>query len=300
MDNHQNPQESNSPITNLKKKIPSKGMDFFLMTTATLIMAVGVYFFKFANNFAFGGLTGLAVLVQQTGLVSASDFNFVCNIALLIIGFLVLGKGFGARTFYCSTLLSFALSALERICPMSHPLTDQTMLELMFAVAIPAFGSAILFNIGASSGGTDIIAMIMKKYTGVNIGGALLLSDIAIAVGGCFVFGIETGLFSFLGLILRSFMTDNFIEGFNLSKCFQVVCSHPEPICDFIIHDLHRGVTVYQGEGAYTGETRYIILTAMKRAQAVRLRNFIHETEPGAFVLISNTSEIIGRGFHSI
>lgn len=286
------------PTSQLKPK--SRVKEFLMMTAATIVMAVGIYFFKFANNFAFGGLTGLAVLVAKTGIMTASDFNFVCNIVLLILGFIVLGKGFGAKTCYCSVLLSVSLSALERIYPMTHPLTDQPVLELMFAVAVPAFGSAILFNMGASSGGTDVIAMIMKKYTGFDIGRALLLSDIAIAVGGCFIFGMQTGLFSLLGLVLRSFMTDNFIESFNLSKCFNVVCSNPELICNFIIHELHRGVTVYSAQGVFSGRKKYIVLTALNRPQAVRLRNFIKETEPDAFILISNTSEIIGRGFHTV
>lgn len=132
----------------------SKWKSFSLLTGSILIMAVGIYFFKFANNFTFGGITGLAVLVAKTGVMSASDFTFLTNMLLLLLGFIVLGKKFGLKTAYCSTLLSVTLSLLERIYPMSHPLTDQPMLELTFAIALPAFGSAILFNIGASSGGT--------------------------------------------------------------------------------------------------------------------------------------------------
>ena len=113
-------------------------------------MAVGIYFFKFANNFTFGGITGLAVLVAKSGIISASDFTFVTNMILLVIGFFILGKKFAAKTGYCSILLSVSLSLLERIFPMSHPLTDQPVLELAFAIALPALGSAVLFNIGAS------------------------------------------------------------------------------------------------------------------------------------------------------
>ena len=130
----------------------SKLKHFTLLTVSTLIMAVGTYFFKFTNNFTFGGITGLAVLVAKTGKISASDFSFIMNMLLLLLGFFVLGKKFAAKTAYCSILLSVALSVLERVCPMTHPLTDQTMLELCFAIALPALGSAILFNIGSSSG----------------------------------------------------------------------------------------------------------------------------------------------------
>ena len=273
---------------------------FFLLTASTLLMAFGTYFFKFTNNFTFGGITGLAVLVAKTGLMSAGDFNMIASMLLLIAGLIILGKEFAAKTAYCSILLSVALSAMERLLPISEPLTSQPMLELCFAIALPALGSAVLFNIGSSSGGTDIIAMILKKYSSFDIGRALMISDAVITTASFFVFDIETGLYSFLGLAIRSFMIDNFIESFNLSKYFNVVCDHPEPICDFIVHSLGRSASVCLARGAYSGKDKYLILTALNRVQAVKLRNFIKQQEPTAFILISNTSEIIGKGFHSI
>lgn len=273
---------------------------FFLLTASTLLMAFGTYFFKFTNNFTFGGITGLAVLVAKTGLMSAGDFNMIASMLLLIAGLIILGKEFAAKTAYCSILLSVALSAMERLWPISEPLTSQPMLELCFAIALPALGSAVLFNIGSSSGGTDIIAMILKKYSSFDIGRALMISDAVITTASFFVFDIETGLYSFLGLAIRSFMIDNFIESFNLSKYFNVVCDHPEPICHFIVHSLGRSASVCLARGAYSGKDKYLILTALNRVQAVKLRNFIKQQEPTAFILISNTSEIIGKGFHSI
>lgn len=277
-----------------------KTKNMFLLTASTLIMAVGIYFFKFSNNFTFGGITGLAVLVAKTGILSAGDFSFLANILLLLAGLFVLGKKFAAKTAYCTILLSVTLSLLERIYPMSAPLTDQPMLELMFAIALPSLGSAILFNVGSSSGGTDVIAMILKKYTSFDIGRALLISDFFITLAGCFVFDIETGLYSFLGLAVRSYMIDGFLESLNLSKYFNVICSEPEPICDYIEQQLHRGATIVHAKGAFTGQDKYIILTALNRVEAVKLRNFIKENAPDAFLLISNTSEIIGKGFHSV
>ena len=273
---------------------------FFLLTASTLLMAFGTYFFKFTNNFTFGGITGLAVLVARTGLMSAGDFNLIASMLLLIAGLIILGKEFAARTAYCSILLSVALSVMERLWPMSEPLTSQPMLELCFAIALPALGSAVLFNIGSSSGGTDIIAMILKKYSSFDIGRALMISDAVITTASFFVFDIETGLYSFLGLAIRSFMIDNFIESFNLSKYFNVVCDNPEPICDFIVHTLGRSASVCLAKGAYSGKDKYLILTALNRVQAVKLRNFIKVQDPEAFILISNTSEIIGKEFHSI
>lgn len=278
----------------------SKLKNFFLLTISTLIMAVGIYFFKFTNNFTFGGITGIAVLVAKFLPISASDFSFVVNILLLIIGWIVLGKSFAEKTAYSTILLSVSLSLLERIYPMSHPLTNEPLLELIFAILLPALGSAILFNIGASSGGTDVIAMILKKYTSVDIGKGLMISDLIFTLAGFLVFNVKTGLYSLFGLIMRSALIDNFIESFNRSKYFHVVTSNATCICDFIQNDLQRGATIVNATGAFTGDDKYIILTVLSPSQAVKLRNFIKEHDPKAFLLVSNTSEIIGKGFHSV
>lgn len=278
----------------------SKLKNFSLLTISTLIMAVGIYFFKFTNNFTFGGITGIAVLVAKFLPISASDFSFVVNILLLIIGWIVLGKSFAEKTAYSTILLSVSLSLLERIYPMSHPLTNEPLLELIFAILLPALGSAILFNIGASSGGTDVIAMILKKYTSVDIGKGLMISDLIFTLAGFLVFNVETGLYSLFGLIMRSALIDNFIESFNRSKYFHVVTSNATCICDFIQNDLQRGATIVNATGAFTGDDKYIILTVLSPSQAVKLRNFIKEHDPKAFLLVSNTSEIIGKGFHSV
>lgn len=274
--------------------------NFSLLTISTLIMAVGIYFFKFTNNFTFGGITGIAVLVAKFLPISASDFSFVVNILLLIIGWIVLGKSFAEKTAYSTILLSVSLSLLERIYPMSHPLTNEPLLELIFAILLPALGSAILFNIGASSGGTDVIAMILKKYTSVDIGKGLMISDLIFTLAGFLVFNVKTGLYSLFGLIMRSALIDNFIESFNRSKYFHVVTFNATCICDFIQNDLQRGATIVNATGAFTGDDKYIILTVLSPSQAVKLRNFIKEHDPKAFLLVSNTSEIIGKGFHSV
>lgn len=274
--------------------------NFFLLTVSTLIMAIGIYFFKFANNFTFGGITGMAVLVAKFIPISASDFSFIANILLLIIGWIILGKSFAAKTAYSTILLSVALSVLERIYPMSHPLTNEPLLELVFAILLPALGSAILFNIGASSGGTDVIAMILKKYTSVDIGKGLMISDVIFTLSGFLIFDVKTGLYSLLGLILRSALIDNFIESLNRSKYFHIVCSDPKPICLFIEKELVRDATIVEAKGAFTGNNKFIILTVLSPGQAIKLRSFIKENAPGAFLLISNTSEILGKGFHSV
>ena len=212
--------------------------EYAILTLATLVMSAGTYLFKFPNNFSFGGVTGLAVVLSAVSPLSAGTYNFIINMALLVLGFLFLGKGFGVKTVYISVLMSVALSVAEKLFPMSGPLTDQPVLELIFAIAIPGISSAIMFNMGASSGGTDIVAMILKKYTSMNIGTALLAVDLLIAVSACFVFDITTGLFSLCGLFTKTIVIDTAIENINLCKYFTIVCKDPTPICDFIHTEL--------------------------------------------------------------
>lgn len=271
--------------------------EYGLITFSIWIMVVGVYFFKFPNNFAFGGVTGFATVISALTHWSASDFTTIVNMILLGFGFLFLGRGFGIKTVYASVLMSVSLYFLERMFPMTRPLTTEPLLELIFAILLPSVGSAILFNVGASSGGTDIIAMILKRYTSFHIGTVLLLVDVTGVILAYIVFGPETGLFSSLGLMAKSLVIDDVIENLNLCKCFSIICDDPAPICDYIIHGLNRSATVYEAKGAFSHHKKTIILTTMKRSQALKLKNYIRTVEPTAFILISNSSEIIGKGF---
>ncbi|MBO5293512.1 MAG: YitT family protein [Lachnospiraceae bacterium] len=280
-----------------RQKIISTIKQYGILTFATLILVVGVYVFKFPNHFSFGGVTGIAVILAAVFPLSPSAYTFIINMALLVIGFLFLGKGFGIRTVYVSVLTSVGLSAMEWLFPMTKPLTAEPVLELIYAIVLPAFSSAILFDMEASGGGTDIIAMILKKYTSVNIGTALLLVDLGIVVAACFIFDAQTGLFSLCGLMAKSLVIDGVIENINLSKYFTIICDDPKPICDFITHELQRSATVYKAQGAYSHQDKTIILTVMKRSQAVRLRNYVKRTQPLSFIMITNSSEIIGKGF---
>lgn len=275
-------------------------MEYGLLTLATFIMVIGIYAFKFPNNFSFGGVTGIAVVLSKFLPSTPGSITFIINMALLVMGFIFLGKGFGVKTAYISILMSLALSFSEKIYPMSKPLTEEPVLELVFAVALPAVSSAIFFNMDASSGGTDIIAMILRKYTKLNIGSALFVSDLLIVVAACFVFDAQTGLFSLLGLLTKSLVVDGVIENINLCKYFTIICDDPEPICDFIMNHLHRSATVHEAEGAYAHKKKTVIITIMKRGQAVELRNFIRTTQPSAFIAITNSSEIIGKGFRGL
>lgn len=272
--------------------------DYALMTLGTVLMTLGIYFFKFPNHFSTGGVSGLAVILSHyiPGM-SNGDFVMIINVALLVLGYLVLGKGFGGRTTYVSLLMSGLTWVLERVLPMNTPMTTQPLLELIFAVSLPAVGSAILFNLDASSGGTDIVAMILRKYTNLNIGRALMCSDLVITLMACVAFGMETGLFCILGLVMKSLLVDMVLENINTHKYFHIITTKPVEIEQFITGTLKRGATELHGEGAYTHEGRTVLMTVMKRREAILLRKYVRSVDPQAFVLIMNTGEIIGKGF---
>ncbi|MBE5768783.1 MAG: YitT family protein [Clostridiales bacterium] len=272
--------------------------EWVLVTFATLLIAAGTYFFKFPNHFSPGGVTGLSVILgHYFPQITPGDFVLAINMLLLLVGFAVFGKGFGAKTAYASLVMSGAIWVLERAIPLTAPLTTQPFMELIFAVSLPAVGSAILFNYNASSGGTDVVAMLLKRFTSLNIGNALICTDILIALMACVAFGMEAGLFSVLGLVIKSLLVDMVMENINTHKYFHIITTHPREIEKYITEVLHRGATELNGEGAYTHEGRTVLLTVMNRHQALLLRRYVRQVDPKAFVLIMNTGEIVGKGF---
>lgn len=278
----------------------SKLKDFVLMTISIEIMVIGIYFFKFPNNLSFGGVTGLAVVLSNftSGILTRGNIVLIMNMILLVIGFIFLGKGFGIKTVYCTILMSLSLQGLEYFFPIHKPLTNDSMIEVIYAVFLPAVGSAILFNIGASSGGTDVIAMLLKKYTDTDIGKALFSSDFVLTLLTFPIYGIRTGLISLMGLGVKSLVIDSVIESINLCKYINIICDDPKPITNYIENVLKRSATVSDGLGAYSGKHKFMVLTVVTRRQAVALKQYLKKTEPAAFIIITNTSEIVGKGFY--
>lgn len=271
--------------------------DYIVITLAVIIMDLGIYAFKFPSHFSFGGVSGLAVVLNEILGISAAQINLVINLALLVIGFAVLGKSFGLKTAYATVLSSVVLSLMEKMMPISAPLTNQPMLELAYAIALPAVAAAMLFYVDASGGGTDIVAMILKKYTTIDIGTALLISDVAIVALSFIAFDVRTGLFSVCGLLAKSIFVDRTMDQMRLCKYFTIISSDPEPICDFIQNVLNRSTTLYNAEGGYSHENKKVILCALDRRQAVILQRFIRQTDDSAFIMITKSSETFGKGF---
>ncbi len=231
----------------------SKREEFFWLNLGSLLVAIGVYFFKFPNNFSIGGVSGISIILNHYfPSLSAATLNSILNALLLLVGFAVFGKKFGFKTFYVTVVLNGLIQLLEYIHPMSAPITNQPLLELIFAVALPGIGAGILFNIAASTGGTDIIAMIIKKYTNKDIGKALLLSDIIIVIIGFFVFGATTGLLTLVGLGTKTIFVDSTLNSINRMKYFTIVTEAGEEVKEYITVNLHRGGTLLAGEGLFS------------------------------------------------
>lgn len=284
----------------LTKEQKKKVTDFVLMNLGVVFLTIGVYFFKIPNGFSTGGVSGIGTLLGKVTPISPATWIAGINVLMLLLGFLVLGKATGAKTVYCSMAFSALTWVFELFFPITAPLSNQPFLELVYAIILTAIGSAMMFNAEASSGGTDIAALILKKFTSLDVGKALLCTDFIIAASAFAIFGVETGLFSLLGLFAKAFLVDGVIENLNSCKYFVVITTKRDEVSDYITRTIKHGATAHAAEGEYTHEGKYMIHTVCKRAEAIRMRKFIKEIDPHSFIIITTSSEIIGRGFRSV
>ena len=296
-------------MTEIKEKWSPK--HFLLVNLGIILITIGIYFFKAPNGFATGGVSGIAIILAKlpfshTYGLTQSIYLLIMNVALLIIGVIILGRQCGIRTFYCSIMLSLENLVLEYFVPIesisgASTLTEQPLMELIYSTLLIAIGSAVLFRYNASSGGTDIVALILKKYTSMNVGIALLITDLLIACSTFLVYDdVTIGLYALLGLFAKVFIIDDILDSMNLYKAFTIITTKPNEIDNFIVNELKRGATIYNGKGVYTNEDRYIIVTVCKRSEALRLRAQVKRIDPSSFIIITKTSEITGKGFREI
>ncbi|MBR0341823.1 MAG: YitT family protein [Oscillospiraceae bacterium] len=271
---------------------------WFMVESAVVLLTIGVYFFKTPNNFATGGVSGLSLLLSKVfPVLTQAEYMAAINVLLLVVGVMILGKECSGMTIFCSLQFSALNWLLEKLIPMDRPFTDEPLLELVYAMFLSGIASAMLFDCNASSGGTDIIALILKKYSTMNIGRALMITDMIIVLSNFFINGIPAGLYSLLGLFMKTFLIDNIIESLNMCKAFTIVTTRPDEISRYIMDELHHGVTMYEAEGGYTHGAKSMLLTVCRRADAFKLRKYAKQVDPDSFMIVTNSSEIIGRGF---
>jgi uncharacterized membrane-anchored protein YitT (DUF2179 family) len=248
----------------------------------------------YSPNETFVGLKNFQHLLKDTQFIRSMQ-----NMILLVVGLIFLGKKFAMTTGYASVVMSAELMFLEKFFPMHGSLSNQPMLDLLFAIALPAIASALLFNVGASSGGTDVIALIVEKYTHIHsIAVALFLTDLFMVVAACFVFNLYTALYSFVGLTVKSLVIDAVLERIKMCKAILIICDDKDPICNFVMRKLVRGATYTPCFGAYTDKPHYMIYTTLTNREAGQLQEFIHKENLNAFISMLSTTEVFGKGFN--
>jgi uncharacterized membrane-anchored protein YitT (DUF2179 family) len=275
-----------------------KVKEYILITIGIIMVSVGIYFFLIPSNLATGGVSGLAIIISNyIPSLPVGLLMLILNIVLFIIGFLIIGPSFGIKTIYASLGLSGFIWVLPKLIPISKPMANDLMIQLLFGIGISGLGMAIVFNQNASTGGTDIIAKIINKFFHVDMGKSLLMADFIITLMAGLTFGVQAGMYALLGVVLNGFVIDSFINGLNISKQVTIISSKGLEIKDFIINKLERGVTIYDAKGAYSGQPKEVLITIMSRREFIKLKDFIKEIDNRAFITVSDVHEVLGEGF---
>lgn len=271
---------------------------FLIITIGLIILACGLYYFLIPSNLAVGGATGLALVIST--LIPSLNYSVILviiNLILFITAFIVLGKEFSGYTLYASLMLSGIFAILEMITPMAEPFTDDLFINLIFGILIAGVGIGIIFNQNASTGGTDILAKIINKFSHIDMGKSLMIPDFLITLAAGFVFGPRLGMYSLLGVIINSIVIDKIIAGFNVKINMIIISEEFDAINDYINKDLDRGTTIYHATGGYSKEDKRIINTVVERSEYIKVRDFIRAIDKRAFVTISHITEVEGEGF---
>ena len=269
--------------------------EYGIITLATLVVAAAVFFFLIPSHLAVGSISGLAVVLSEFLPLRISVITFVLNGALLIFGFFTIGRDFGAKTVYTSILLPILLGILELIFPENTSLTGDSFLDMLGYVFVVSIGLAILFNRNASSGGLDIIAKFLNKYFHMELGLAMSLPGILVALSSALVYDTKTVFLSVLGTYFGGVILDHFILGFNVKKRVCILTEKHEKVLDYLMHSLHTGATLYEAFGAYDKQKRMEIITIVNRSEYSQLLNQLYQIDPNAFVTVYTVNEVIRK-----
>lgn len=269
--------------------------EFIMITVATIIVAAAVFFFLVPSHVSVGSISGLAIVLGNFVPLNISAITFVLNMVLLVVGFLFIGREFGGKTIYTSLLLPVTLAILELVFPNNQSITNDAFLDMICYIFLVSIGLAMLFNRNASSGGLDIVAKFLNKYLHMELGQAMSLAGMCVALSSALVYDKKIVVLSVLGTYLNGIVLDHFIFGFNIKKRVCIISKRDEEIRDFILHHLHSGATIYEAIGAYDGQTKREIITIVDRHEYALLMNYILKTDNNAFVTVYTVNEIIYR-----
>lgn len=269
--------------------------EFIVITFATLIVSASVFFFLIPSQVSVGSISGLAMILGNIIPLHISIITFILNGLLLIIGFLLIGKEFGAKTVYTSLLLPLFLRIFEIWFPDFSSINGDPFLDMVCYIFVVSIGLAILFRENASSGGLDIVAKLLNKYFRMDMGKAMALPGMCVALSSILFYDKKLVVLSLLGTYLNGLVLDHFIFGLNLKKRVCIISEKESEIRSFILNRLHSGATIYEGRGAYDGQPKTEIITIVDKNEYALLMSYLLKTDPSAFVTVYTVSEVIYR-----
>lgn len=267
--------------------------EFSLIVTGTAIVACAVYFFMQPFHLTLGSVSGLAIILEDLTPFRMSVIAFVLNAVLLLFGFLLIGREFGAKTVCTSLLLPVMLGVLEVLFPENTSLTGDAFIDMICYLFVVSLGQSILFARNASSGGLDIVGKILNKYFRMDLGRAISLSGMCVALSSALVYDKKTVVLSVLGTYLNGMVLDHFIFGSNIKRRVCIISNHREEILDYILNTLHSGATLYEAKGAYTEAVTVEVITIVDKHEYRLLMDYIAKTDPRAFITVYNVNEVI-------
>lgn len=277
-----------------KKAVPTAAAvrELAILTGAVAIIAAAVYFFLVPSHASVSSISGLGIVLANFVPLPLSAITMILNVVLLVIGFLTCGREFGAKTVYTSILLPAFIGLFERLFPNLGSLTDSQELDVLCYILVVSVGLSILFNRNASSGGLDIVAKIMNKYLHMDLGKAMSLSGMCVALSAALVYDKKTVVLSVLGTYFNGLVLDHFIFDNNIKRRVCIITGKEEELRRFIIEDLHSGATVYESYGAYNMQKRREIITIVDKAEYQKLMSYMNREDPQAFITVYTVSDM--------
>ena len=266
--------------------------EIVILTVAIAIIAAAVFFFLIPSHAAVSSISGLAIVLSNFVALTVSEITFILNMVLLLIGFILFGKEFGVKTVYTSIMLPAFMKLFEIIWPDNQSMTGDATLDVVAYVFVVSIGLSILFNRNASSGGLDIVAKILNKYLHIELGRAMSLAGMCVALSSAFVYDKKTVVLSVLGTYINGLILDYFIFGQTEKKRVCIITEHAEEVRQFILHELHSGATIYEAFGAYNMEMRHEIIAIVDKNEYQSLMKYMAETDPDAFMTVYTVKEI--------
>ena len=276
-----------------RQNIVELGKEFVMITAATVIVAAAVFFFLVPSHVSVGSISGLAIVIGNFIPLPISAITMILNVVLLVVGFLFIGKEFGGKTVYTSILLPAVIGVFEVLFPENVSMTADPFLDMICYIFVVSIGLAMLFNRNASSGGLDIVAKLLNKYFRMELGKAMSLAGMCVALSSALVYDKKIVVLSVIGTYLNGIVLDHFIFGSNMKKRVCIISKKEEEIRQFILHDLHSGATIYEAIGAYDHEVHREIITIVDKNEYSRLMNYLAKTDRDAFITVYTVNEII-------